>query len=66
MLFAVVNTLRMCDIDPETALNGTTNRFIKRFSYVEKMCRETGVELSKENIDVMEKYYQEAKKFEDK
>ena len=29
MLFAVVNTLRMCDIDPETALNGTTNRFIK-------------------------------------
>ena len=66
MLFAVVNTLRMCDIDPETALNGTTNRFIRRFLYVEKKCREAGVELTKENIDVMEKYYQEAKKFEDK
>ena len=66
MLFAVVNTLRMYDIDPETALNGTTNRFIRRFLYVEKKCREAGVELTKEDIDVMEKFYQESKAFEGK
>ena len=61
MLFAVVNTLRMHDIDPETALNGTTNRFVKRFLYVEKKCAENGIDLVPGNIDAMEKYYREAK-----
>lgn len=61
MLFAVVNTLRMHDIDPETALNGTTNRFMKRFLYVEKKCAENGIDLVPGNIDAMEKYYREAK-----
>lgn len=64
LLFAVVNYLRMLDIDPETALNSTTNRFIKRFEYVERMARENDFDLCAKNIHLMEKYYQESKKFD--
>ncbi len=62
ILFAVVNYLRMGGIDPETALNGTTARLIKRCLYMEKRCREENVELKAENIGKMEEFYQESKK----
>lgn len=62
VLFAVLNVLRFLKVDPELALSGTTNRFIKRFLYVDQKSRELGFELCPENVDTMEKYYQEAKK----
>ncbi|MBQ8178700.1 MAG: nucleoside triphosphate pyrophosphohydrolase [Clostridia bacterium] len=62
LLFAVLNVLRLMKIDPELALSGTTNRFIKRFLYVEQKSIELGFELNHDNMDLMEKYYQEAKK----
>ncbi len=62
VLFAVLNVLRFLKVDPELALSGTTNRFIKRFLYVEQKSLELGFELTRENMDLMEKYYQEAKK----
>lgn len=65
LLFAVINYLRMLKIDPESALNATTNRFIKRFLYVEKMSLEKGFELRPENMVLMEKYYQESKNYEE-
>lgn len=64
LLFSVINYLRMLEIDPETALNSTTNRFIKRFEYVEKKAQENGFELNSNNIELMEKYYQESKQLE--
>ena len=36
LLFAAVNVSRMLDVDPEEALNNTTAKFIRRFSYVEQ------------------------------
>ncbi|HQC54677.1 MAG TPA: nucleoside triphosphate pyrophosphohydrolase [Clostridia bacterium] len=65
LLFAVMSYLVKIGVDPESALNATTNRFIKRFAYVIEMSKEKGFELKAENIDIMEKYYQESKKFED-
>ncbi len=35
LLFAAVNVARMLDVDPEEALNGCSERFIRRFSHVE-------------------------------
>lgn len=64
LLYAVNSYLTRIGVDGEMALNATTKRFIKRFSYVEKMAKEKGFELSKDNIEIMEKYYQESKKFE--
>ncbi len=64
MLFSVVNILRMQDIDPEVALNGTTNRFIKRFAYVVKQVENRGKRVEEVNLDELEKYYIEAKEKE--
>lgn len=46
LLFAVVNTARKLDIDPEDALNHATDKFISRFSRVE-----TGAEAAGYNLD---------------
>jgi tetrapyrrole methylase family protein/MazG family protein len=34
--FSLVNLARFLDVSPELALSGTTNKFIRRFEYVEK------------------------------
>lgn len=64
LLFSVVNLLRMLDIEPELALNGTTNRFIKRFLYVEEQANAAGKKLEECTLEEMEKWYQEGKTFE--
>lgn len=64
ILFAVVNVLRMSHIDPEVALNGTTNRFKNRFYYVVEQAEKQGKKVEELSLDEMEKYYQESKKFE--
>ncbi len=37
LLFSVVNVSRFLKVDPEISLNKTCDKFIKRFSYVEKI-----------------------------
>lgn len=64
ILFAVVNLLRLEHIDPEVALTGTVNRFIKRFEHVIKRAEEQGKKVEDLDLNEMEKYYQEAKLFE--
>ncbi len=64
ILFSVVNLLRMEHIDPEVALTGTVNRFIKRFENVIKRAEEQGKKVEELTLDEMEVYYQEAKKYE--
>ena len=66
LLFSVINILRMMNIDPELALNGTTNRFIFRFSFVEKRAKESGKKLEECSLDEMEEWYQESKKYENR
>jgi len=36
LLFAVVNWARWLDVEPESALRGTNNRFYRRFQYIEQ------------------------------
>jgi len=62
LLFSVINLCRFLKIEPSAALNRTNNKFIERFKYVEKKMKETGQEMKKENIDIMDKYWNEAKK----
>ena len=64
ILFSAVNILRMADIDPEVALNGTTARFKKRFFYVIEQAEKQGKKVEDLTLDEMEKYYQESKKYE--
>lgn len=62
LLFAVVNILRMSNIDPEIALTGTVNRFIRRFDYVIKKAEEQGKKVEELSLEEMEDFYQEYKK----
>jgi len=61
LLFSVVNIARMLDIDPEEALHKTSNKFIRRFDYLEQRAIEQGRVLTEMSLDEMEALYQEGK-----
>lgn len=62
LLFSVINLCRFLKVDPSVALRRANSKFVDRFKYVEKKMKETGQEMSKEKLDVMDKYWEEAKK----
>ena len=62
LLFSVINLCRFLKIEPSVALRRTNSKFIERFKYVEKKMKETGQEMKKENLEIMETYWNEAKK----
>lgn len=62
LLFSIINLCRLNNIEPSIALNRTNNKFCKRFNYLEDNMKKSGYELKSENIELMEKYWQEAKK----
>jgi len=61
LLFSVINLCRFLKVDPSVALRRTNSKFVERFQYMEKKMKETGQELKKENLDVMDKYWNQAK-----
>ncbi len=61
LLFSIVNAARLYDIEPETALERTNRKFIKRFKYLETRAAEMGRSLKEMNLDEMESIWQEAK-----
>lgn len=61
LLFAVVNVARFLKIQPELALTGTINKFIKRFEYIETKSREAGRELTEMTLEEMDLLWEEAK-----
>ncbi|RRA99829.1 nucleoside triphosphate pyrophosphohydrolase [Larkinella rosea] len=63
VLFSLVNYARFIDINPETALERTNKKFIKRFQYLEEQARQNGQQLKDMTLDEMEVYWQEAKAF---
>ena len=64
-IFAIVNLARFLDIHPEFALTSTSEKFIKRFSYIEKKAIESGKKLEEMTLAQMDELWNEAKK-EDK
>ncbi len=45
LLFAVVNYLRLNKIEPESALSGCSDNFIRRFQSMEEIAAEEGVDM---------------------
>ncbi|WP_367916068.1 nucleoside triphosphate pyrophosphohydrolase [Leadbetterella sp. DM7] len=62
VLFSLVNYARFAGINPETALERTNRKFIKRFTYLEGKARETGRNLSEMTLAEMDVFWNEAKK----
>jgi len=61
LLFSVVNLCRFLNVDPSIALARTNNKFIKRFRYVETQMKANGHEIKKENLKIMDQFWNEAK-----
>jgi XTP/dITP diphosphohydrolase len=64
LLFSVVNAARLYNVDPETALERTNRKFIKRFNYLEKKVNSEGLSLKKMSLDEMNIIWDEAKHFD--
>lgn len=64
LLFSVVNAARLYDIDPESALEKTNRKFIKRFTYLEENTIKKGRSLKEMTLDEMNEIWEEAKKFD--
>lgn len=62
LLFSVVNLLRFFDVEPEEALNKTSDKFIHRFESVEDDVVKSGQDMRKMSIQDLENLWQKAKK----
>ena len=62
LLFSVVNVSRFISVDSEEALTKATDKFIDRFSKVEKMAEEKGLNMKETELSELDKLWDEAKK----
>lgn len=64
LIFSLVNASRLYKINPDTALELTNAKFIRRFNYIEQQAVAKGVALKDLTLGQMEELWQEAKSFE--
>lgn len=62
LLFSVVNVSRFIGVDSEEALTASTDKFIDRFSKVEKMADEKGMNMKETELAELDKLWDLAKK----
>ncbi len=61
LLFSVVNISRFIGVNAEQALNFATNKFISRFSVLEKIALERGVDIKNASLKQLDALWDEAK-----
>lgn len=66
LFFSVINAARLYNVDPETALERTNKKFIRRFNYLEKETLHKGKNLREMSLDEMNLIWEEAKLSESK
>ena len=62
LFFSVINYVRFLKVDAENALELTNKKFIKRFSLMEEMVREKGMNLNEMTLTQMDAVWNEIKK----
>jgi MazG family protein len=62
LLFSLVNYARFVNINPETALERTNKKFIKRFNYLEAEAKKAGKNLQDMTLAEMDVFWEQAKK----
>ena len=60
-MFALVNLSRFLKVQPELALTGTVNKFIRRFEYIEQQSTKAGKKLEEMTLAEMDELWNEAK-----
>ena len=61
VLFSMINYARFLKVDPESALERTNKKFIKRFQYLEGKAKELNKDLSDMTLKEMDIFWEEAK-----
>ena len=62
ILFTLVNLSRFLKIDPEDALRLTSDKFTRRFKYIEQQLEKTGKTFKQSSLEDLETLWQQAKK----
>ncbi len=62
LLFSLVNAARLYNINPDTALERTNQKFIQRFGYLEQKTIAKGKNLKEMSLEEMDVFWEEAKK----
>lgn len=62
VLFSCVNIARFIDVDSEEALIASTDKFMSRFSLVEQMASEQGIDMKSSSIEELDRLWDKAKK----
>ena len=63
-LFSVINAARLYKLNPDNALEMTTQKFIRRFNYIEQHSIKAGKPLTEMTLEEMDVLWNEAKRFE--
>ena len=63
-LFSVINAGRLYHLNPDTALEQTNQKFIRRFNYIEQHSIKIGKPLKDMTLEEMDKLWEEAKESE--
>lgn len=64
LLFSIVNAARLFNIEPESALERTNKKFIRRFNYIEEAAKNSNTNLRQMPLEKMDSLWEEAKKSE--
>ena len=64
-IFSVINAARLYKLNPDTALELTNRKFIRRFTYLEEHSIRIGKPLTEMSLEEMDKIWEEAKKQEE-
>ena len=64
LLFTVINAARLYGIDPSIALQRTNGKFSRRFRHVEESMKRQHLDMNQENMDMMDAFWNEAKRGE--
>lgn len=62
VLFSCVNIARFIDVDSEEALTAASDKFMSRFSLVEQMASEQGIDMKCSSIEELDRLWDKAKK----
>jgi len=63
VLFSMINYARFINVNPESALERTNKKFIKRFQFLEEAAKKEGKELSDMTLIEMDQYWEKSKEF---
>ena len=63
VLFSLINYARFIKVDPESALERTNKKFIKRFQFLEEAAKKEGKQLSEMTLAEMDVHWEKSKNF---